>query len=67
MQRRRFKRILSFPDRPEPEEEVRRLKDKARTMRAGKEREMLLKQARHLETAARLKEWLNSPGLQSPK
>jgi hypothetical protein len=62
---RLFERILSFPDRPE--EEARRLKEQARTMRAGKEREMLLRQARHLETAARIKEWLTSPGLQPPK
>jgi hypothetical protein len=65
MQRRRFKRILSFPDRPE--EEAKRLKEQARTMPGGKERERLLRQARHLETAARIKEWLTSPGLQPPK
>ena len=63
MQRRR--RILSFPD--QPEKEAKRLREQARTMRAGKERETLLRQARHLETAARIKEWVSSPGLQSPK
>jgi hypothetical protein len=64
MQRRRFNQTLS-PD--QPEEEAKRLREQARTMRAGKEREKLLKQARRLETAAHINEWLTSPGLQSPK
>jgi len=65
MQGRRYKETLSFPD--QPEEEAKRLREQARTMRPGKEREKLLKQARRLETAAHINEWLTSSGLQSPK
>ncbi len=33
----------------------------------GPEREQMLRRARQADTAAHLDEWVNSPGLQSPK
>jgi hypothetical protein len=65
MLRRRFKNILSFPDRLE--QEAKALKDQACEMRPSKQRETLLRKARQLETAAHINEWLTSPGLSPPK
>ena len=65
MLRRRFKNILSFPDRLE--QEAKALKDQARELRPSKQRETLLRKARQLETAAHINEWLASPGLSPPK
>jgi hypothetical protein len=65
MLRRRFKNILSFPDRLE--QEAKALKDQARELRPSKQRETLLRKARQLETAAHINEWLTSPGLSPPK
>jgi hypothetical protein len=65
MQRRRFKHILTFPDRLE--NEAKALEEKAREMPPGIEREIVLRKARQVETALRINEWLSSPGLRSPK
>ncbi|MEH2561125.1 hypothetical protein [Bradyrhizobium sp. AZCC 2289] len=65
MQRRRFKNILSFPDRLSKEAE--RLREEADKLPPGQEREILLRKARQADTALRIEEWLSSPGLQSPK
>jgi hypothetical protein len=65
VQRRRFKNILSFPDRLAQEAE--RLREEANHTPHGIEREMLLRKARQAETAAHVDEWLSSPGLQPPK
>ena len=65
MQRRRFKHILTFPDRLE--KEAKALKEKAREMPLGKEREMMLRKARQVDIALHINEWLSSRGLRSPK
>jgi hypothetical protein len=65
MQRRRFKHMLSFPDRLE--QEGRSLKHRAHKIRRGKEREMLLRRASQLETAVQINDWLSSQSLQAPK
>jgi hypothetical protein len=66
MQRRRFKNILSFPDRLD--QEIERLRAEAEALPPGShEREMLLRKARQAETAMRVNDWLNSPGLQPPE
>ena len=44
-------------------EEARR---KAKSV-VGREREELLRKARHADTAAHIDDWANSPGLQPPK
>ncbi|MEH2506598.1 hypothetical protein V1290_005409 [Bradyrhizobium sp. AZCC 1578] len=46
--------------------EAGRLRQEARRTPTGIERERLLRKARQLETAARMQEWLSSPGLRAP-
>jgi hypothetical protein len=65
MQRRRFKHILSFPDRLA--EEAERLRAEAEKLPHGHERDLRLRKARQTETAAHVNEWLTSPGLSPPK
>jgi hypothetical protein len=66
MQRRRFKNILSFPDRLD--QEIERLRAEAEKLPLGShEREILLRKARQAETAMHVNDWLSSPGLQPPK
>jgi hypothetical protein len=42
-------------------------RERAKTLRPGKEREELLRLARQSETASHIEDWLNSPGLRPPK
>jgi hypothetical protein len=65
MQRNRFTQTTTLGDRLAHEAE--RLKQNARTLPIGKEREGLLRNARQLETASHINEWLSSPGLQTPQ
>jgi hypothetical protein len=65
MQRNRFKQTTPLGDRLAYEAE--RLRQNARTVPVGQERERLLRKARQLETASHINEWLSSPGLQSPQ
>ena len=65
MQRRRFKHVLSFPDRLANESE--RLGEEAEKLPHGPEREILLRKARQADIALHVDEWLSSPGLQPPK
>jgi hypothetical protein len=44
-----------------------KIKREAEALPPGSEREGLLKQAQHADTAARINSWLTSPGLQPPK
>ncbi len=64
MQRRRFKNILTFPERLE--QEIHRLQIEADKLPHGIERAELLRKVRQAETALRVNEWLSSPGLRSP-
>ena len=65
MQRRRFKNVLTFPDRLSNEAE--RLRQEAETKPPGPEQDGLLRKARRAETAAHIDEWLSSPGLKPPR
>jgi hypothetical protein len=65
MQRRRFKHMLTFPERLDQEAE--RLRIEAERLRPGIEREELIRRARLAETALHINEWLSSPGLRSPE
>jgi hypothetical protein len=56
MQRRRFKHILSLPDRLA--EEAERLRAEAEKLPHGHQRDLLLRKARQTETAAHVNEWL---------
>jgi hypothetical protein len=65
MQRRRFKNILTFPDRLTNEAE--RLREEAKTKPPGPERDALLRRARQADIAAHMDKWLSSPGLRPPE
>jgi hypothetical protein len=47
--------------------EAKRLRQEAKKLRPGAEREALLRLARQAETGSHMSEWLSSPGLQPPR
>jgi len=65
--------LRTQPNQPKPTfeqrltQEAHRVKEQAKTLPQGKERELLSRKARQLETASHISEWLSSPGLQSPR
>jgi hypothetical protein len=65
MLRRRFKQALSLEERLV--EEAKRLREEAKSLPPGAEREALLRKARQAETGSHMSEWLSSPGLRPPK
>ena len=65
MERRRIKHETSFEERLA--EQARSLREQAKTMPPGIEREGLIRRARQAETASHMNDWLSSPGLASPK
>jgi hypothetical protein len=65
MQRRRFKNILTFPERLD--QEVKRLRTEAEKLPHGPERDQLLRKARHAETALHVNDWLSSAELKPPE
>ena len=65
MQRRGFKNVLSFPEGSKQEAE--HLRAEAGQLRPGPQRHALERKARQAETAARIDEWLMSPGLRPPE
>ena len=65
MQRRRVKHTTSFEERLA--QEAQRLRERAKFLPPGIERDELIRKARQAETASRVNEWLTSPGLQPPK
>jgi hypothetical protein len=64
-QRRTFKQTAPLDQRLE--EQAKRLRKEAKGTPRGVEREKLIRRAREAETAARINEWLTSPGLQAPR
>jgi hypothetical protein len=65
MQRRRFKQSISLKDRLAAwANEVR---ERAKKLPPGPERDAQLERASQADVAAHLDEWANSPGLQPPK
>jgi hypothetical protein len=64
-ERRRFKQTQSLEDRLA--EEAKRLRDQAKLMPPGPEREIMIRKARQAETGSHMSEWLRSPELQPPK
>jgi hypothetical protein len=63
--RRRVKQIECLKDRLIHEAD--KLRSKAKEMPPGVRREKLLKKAREAEMAARIDDWLSSPGLPLPE
>ncbi len=48
-------------------QEARRVKERAKSLPHGRERELLSRKARQLEIALHINEWLSSPGLKPPE
>ncbi len=65
MQRRRFKQTVPLEERLA--EEADRLREEAKSMPPGPQREDALRRARQAETGSHMSEWLRSPGLQPPE
>lgn len=63
-QRRRFKHTQSLRERLT--EEADQLREKARALPFGPERDDAIRRARHAEAAAHMDEWLSSPGVRAP-
>jgi hypothetical protein len=67
--------VRTKPNQPDPKptfeqrlaQEAHRVKERAKTLPHGQERERLARKARQLETALRINDWMSSPGLQPPK
>jgi len=63
--RRRVKQTLCLEERMA--EQATKLKEQARQLPAGPEREAVLRRARIAETGAHLSDWVQSPGLAPPE
>jgi hypothetical protein len=61
------------PKQPKPPfekrlaEEAQLIKERAKSLPQGRQRELLSRKARQLETASHITEWLSSPGLKPPE
>jgi hypothetical protein len=61
------------PNQPKPQfdkrlaQEALRIQEKIKSLPNGRERELLVRKARQLETAAHITEWLSSVGLKPPQ
>ena len=47
--------------------EALRIQEQVKSMPPGKNRELLVRKARQLETASHVNEWILSPGLKPPR
>jgi hypothetical protein len=65
MQRRRFKPTQSLEVRLA--EEAKRLREEAKLLPPGAQRNEVIRKARQAETASHLNEWLTSSGLRPPE
>ena len=63
--RKRIKHTLTFEERLAQEATL--MREKARRLPPGKDRDILIKRARQAEVAAHINEWLTSPGLRPAK
>jgi len=63
--RRRFKQTVILEERLV--QEAQRLREEAKRLPHGPEREILLRKARQAETGSHISDWLRSPGLQPPE
>ena len=65
MQRRRFKQAAPLDQRMT--EQAERLRQEAQGTPPGVQRDKLIRQARQLETASHMQDWLTSPGLKGAR
>jgi hypothetical protein len=63
--RRRFKQTVCLEQ--SLAQEAERLREQAKKLPPGSERETLLRKARQADTGSHLSEWLTSPGLRPPE
>jgi len=63
--RRRFKQTVTLEEHLG--QEAQRLREEAKRLPHGPEREILLRKARQAETGSHISDWLRSPGLQPPE
>ena len=63
--RRRFRQSQSLEERLA--EQAVRLRDEAKLLPPGAERDDMIRKARQAETGSHMSEWLRSPGLQPPR
>jgi hypothetical protein len=64
-ERQRIKQILSLEERLA--QEAKRLREQAKTLPSGPDREAILRKARQAETGSHMTEWIMSPGLRPPE
>jgi hypothetical protein len=62
--RRRFKQVKTLVERLA--DEAKRLREEAKSLPPGIERDRLVRKARQDEVALHVTEWLKSPGLRPP-
>lgn len=67
MQRGHFTPTAPLPLEQRMAEQAKRLRHEARGTPPGVKRDDLVRRARQIETAAHIKEWFSSSGLQPPK
>jgi len=65
MQRRRFKQTVSLEERLA--DEAKRLREAAKLLPPGIERDHAIRKARQAETGLHINDWLRSPGLKPPE
>ena len=65
MQRRRFMQTAQLDQRMT--EQAERLRQEAQGTLPGVQRDKLIRQARQLETASHMQDWLTSPGLEGAR
>jgi hypothetical protein len=65
--------LRTQPDQPKPKfdqrlaQEALRIQEQIKSLPHGRERELLSRKARQLETASHITEWLSSTGLKPPE
>jgi hypothetical protein len=65
MQRRHFSQATTLDESLEVQ--AKRLRKEAQGTPPGVDRDLLIRRARQAETAAHMRDWVASPGLQPPK
>jgi transposase len=65
MQRRRTKPTESLDERLA--QQARQIKEWAKALPSGKERQEMIRKARQAETALRINQWISSSGLRKPE
>jgi hypothetical protein len=65
MMRRRFKQTDTLEERLATE--AKRLREQAKALPPGPERDVILRKARQCETGSHMSEWLRSPELRPPE